>query len=132
MENLNISEEEASKLASLSRGYGYGYQLLGHLYFERRKIDDELLFEYDKGLRMNSYEKIYSSVGETERKILATLIGVSEKKTSNVLIETGLNNKNYSVYRERLIQKGIILSPRNGYICLALPRFSEFLKEQIY
>lgn len=127
---LNVDDETACELAKLSKGYGFGYQLLGHLFFEHKKIDDDLLLEYDQKLRINAYDKILSSVSESELKMLRSLIGVEKKKTSDILIETGFNNKNYSVFRERLINKGVIISPANGYVSLALPRFAEFLKEQ--
>lgn len=127
---LNVSDEIAMQLANLSKGYGFGYQLIGHLFFEHNKIDDELLRQYDEKLRINCYDKIFSSVSENQSRILYSLIGEEKKKTADIMLETGFNNKNYSVYRERLIQKGIVIAPSNGYLSLALPRFGEFLKTQ--
>lgn len=126
---LSINEETANQLADLSMGYGFGYQLLGYLYYNHRKIDDDLLFEYDRALRVNAYDKIYSSISENERKILLLLCNEKEVKVSEIMKETGFNNKNFSVYRGRLLMKGIILSSKRGYLSLALPRFKEFLTE---
>lgn len=127
---LSISDGLALQLAELSKGYGFGYQLIGHLFFEHGKIDDELLRQYDEKLRINCYEKIFSSVSENESRVLFALIDSEKKRTADIMFETGFDNKNYSVYRERLIQKGIVIAPANGYLSLALPRFAEFLNTQ--
>ena len=37
----------------------------------------------------------------------------------------------FSVYRDRLIKRGIIESPEYGKLLLKLPRFYEFLERQI-
>lgn len=128
---LGVNDETAVCLAKLTNGYGFGYQLIGHLFFERKVIDNSLLEKYDELLKINAYDKIWSSVGENERKIILSLFDSKETKTSDILLKTGLNNSNYSVFRDRLIQKGIVDSPRNGYLSLSLPRFKEFIQNNI-
>lgn len=49
-------------------------------------------------------------------------------KREEVLKLMGEQSGNYSVYRDRLIKRGI-LSARQGYISLALPFFAEYIKE---
>lgn len=124
---FDIDEETASKLAELTNGYGFGYQLVGHLFFERRILDETLIERYDELLKINAYDKIWSSISENERILVAALFNEKETKTSTILQITGFNNKNYSVYRDRLIQKGVIYPTRNGYLSLSLPRFKEFI-----
>lgn len=126
---LSVNEDTANRLAELSMGYGFGYQLLGYLYYNFREVDDKLLFEYDRALRVNAYDKIYAGLSENERKILNFLCKNKETKISNLMAETGFDNKNVSVYRERLLMKGVITSPKRGCLSLALPRFKEFLEE---
>lgn len=127
---LDIDEKTALQLAILSNGYGYGFQLLGYLFYEHKKIDDYLLNKYDDELRMNSYNKIYSTISENEKKILNEFIKEDIKKVADILKNTGFNDKNFSVYRDRLIQKGVLISPKFGYLSLALPRFKDFLKDE--
>ena len=125
--NLKLSDEEAFQLASLSKGYGFGYQLLGYLYFSHRKIDEELLEDFDYQLRINAYDKIWASVSENEKRILRTIGYREEAAVSEILLATGFGDKEFSVYRERLIQKGVAISPRRGFLSLALPRFAQFM-----
>ena len=40
--------------------------------------------------------------------------------------------KVYSVFRDRLIKKGIVDGSEHGYVTLALPRFEEYIKSYDY
>ena len=124
---FGVNDEIAYKLAELTNGYGFGYQLIGHLFFEKNILDETLVEKYDELLKINAYDKIWSSISENERKLVVSLFDEKETKTNVILQKTGFNNKNYSVYRDRLIQKGVINSTRNGYLSLSLPRFKEFI-----
>ncbi len=130
MSILGVDEATGKKLAALTNGYGFGYQLLGYLYFKHRKIDDELINQYDMSLRINAYNKIWSGVTPEERKIIACLKERGEESTANILKKTGFSSKLYSVYRSRLLQKGVLVSQNYGYISFALPRFREFVIEE--
>ena len=127
---LGTDPETSKRLASMTKGYGFGYQLLGHLYFEKRAIDDDLIGEFDYQLRINAYDKIWSSVSENEKKVLRALCGCEERAVSEIMAETGHNNKDFSSYRERLLQKGVVISKRRGFLSLALPRFDAFIALQ--
>lgn len=126
---LNLSEEEADRLASLSGGYGFGYQLLGHLYYEHPSIDEDLLEQYDYQLSVNAYDKIWSSLGEKERQILRLIRG-GEQSTSALPERIGVSPKAFSVYRERLLNKGLVLDPKRGVLTMALPRFDVFMDKE--
>ena len=128
---LKVDEKTAKELAVLTSGYGFGYQLLGHLFYNHRAIDSTLLDEYDKQLRINAYDKIFSSIGENEKRILYNLTKEEKRKTADILKDLSLSNKEYSVYRERLIQKGLVISRQHGYLSLSLPRFKQYLLEII-
>lgn len=130
MSVLNVNEQTGAALSELTNGYGFGYQLLGYLYYKHRKIDDELLSEYDMSLRINAYNKIWSGITAEEKKVMFCLQETGEATTANILASTGFSSKLYSVYRSRLIQKGIIVSKQRGSVSLALPRFKEYMKEE--
>jgi len=127
IKNLNIDPKTASELAKLTNGYGFGYQLVGYLYFKYKTINQDFLNEYDEQLKINAYDKIYSSISENERAIVKCFLKDNEVKTSYIMKLTKLPNNKYSVYRERLLNKGVVVSQRNGYLSLALPRFKDFL-----
>lgn len=125
-----MDEETANLLAGLCKGYGFWYQLLGYLFFRHRKIGDELLEEFDCQLRINAYDKIWSSASENERRIVKVLCGIDELSVASILAQTGIKEKAFSVYRERLIQKGVVVNKRRGFLSMALPRFDVFVEQQ--
>ena len=61
--------------------------------------------------------------------IVAGLLTEKEEyKREEVLKLMGEKSGSYSMYRDRLIKRGI-LNSRQGYISLALPYFGEYIKE---
>ena len=65
---------------------------------------------------------------EADRSLARLLTEKSEYQREEVLKLMGEQSNNYSVYRDRLLKRGI-LSARQGYISLALPYFAEYIKE---
>ena len=65
---------------------------------------------------------------EADRNLARVLTEKNEYKREEVLKLMGEQSGNYSVYRDRLIKRGI-LNARQGYISLALPFFAEYIKE---
>lgn len=47
-----------------------------------------------------------------------------------IIEKSKLDSKSFSLYRDRLIKKGVLTSKTYGYLCFTLPRFYEFLKKQ--
>ncbi len=127
---LGVDESTAKQLSELTKGYGFGYQLLGYLYFKHPSIDNELLEQYDSSLRINAYNKIWSSITGEERKVISCLKEKGEASTADILKKTGFSSKLYSVYRSRLLLKGVLVSKERGTVSLALPRFREFVIEE--
>jgi len=51
----------------------------------------------------------------------------SSVPVSIILERTGMKKEYFSRYRDRLIKKGILLSPMRGKLTFNLPRFKEFI-----
>ena len=132
-ELLNISKEEALLLAKETKGYAYAYQVLGHLVFERQnpKLDDKLYAKYDQYLEEYVYEKMYSELSSNDKIILKAFTSDDINSVDNLLLKSKMKKNVFSVYRDRLIKRGIIESPEYGKLLLKLPRFYEFLERQI-
>jgi len=129
---FNIDEDEAADLAKLTCGYAYAYQLLGYLLTKqgKTKVDDEILDLYDIYLSEYVYDKLWSELSSIEKNILKS-IGTNEIISVKELILKSNKNSSYiSMYRERLIKKGIIYSPEYGKVQFTLPRFSEYIKNK--
>ena len=132
-ELLNITKEEALLLAKETKGYAYAYQVLGHLVFEKQspKLDDNLYAKYDQYLEEYVYEKMYSELSSNDKKILRAFTSDDINSVDNLLLRSKMKKNVFSVYRDRLIKRGIIESPEYGKLLLKLPRFYEFLERQI-
>lgn len=132
-ELLNITKDEALLLAKETKGYAYAYQVLGHLVFEKQnpKLDDKLYAKYDQYLEEYVYEKMYSELSSNDKKILKAFTSDDINSVDNLLLKSKMKKNVFSVYRDRLIKRGIIESPEYGKLLLKLPRFYEFLERQI-
>lgn len=128
-DKLNIDVEEAIKLADITCGYAYAFQQLGILYFKKNNETlDDLLVDFKTELYSYSYEKIWEELSENERMFLLTMIEKREYKREEILKLLGNKENSYSVYRDRLIKKGLLI-PRQSYIKLSLPYFEEYMKD---
>ena len=127
---LNIDSGEAREMAKITKGYAYAFQELGVLCF--RKKADESLDDILPGLKSElfaySYEKIWEEMTEMDRFLAGLLTDKEEYKREEVLKLMGEKSGSYSMYRDRLIKRGV-LNTRQGYISLALPYFTEYIKE---
>ena len=125
---FKISEEEALELASFTKGYAYAYQVLGYLLYESGKnyIDDSLLASFDQYMQEYVYDKIWSEISTLDKRLL---LGFSDEtmQVDLLLKATGMEKNKFSVYRNRLIKRGIISSSSYGQLSLKLPRFLNFL-----
>lgn len=135
-ELLSIGDEEALKLAKLTKGYAYAYQVLGFLLFENHEktLTKKILAEFDQYMSDYVYDKIFSSLGLIEQNIILSFKSNLKVKVNEIEKLTSIEHNKFSVYRDRLIKKGIIFSPARGYLEFTLPRFKEFLlsKESVY
>lgn len=127
---FNISEKDALILAKATNGYAYAYQLLGNILFKNneKKLTKKILSDYDQALENNVYLKIWESLLSVEQKIMFAMVNSADVK--DILIETGLNNSKFQVYKKRLFNQGLINIKMRGKITFVLPRFKEFVAFQ--
>lgn len=127
-EILNVEKEEAVKMAKLTNGYAFAYQVLGYILFENdsKILNKKIIAEFDKYLREYVYEKIYYDLPETEKQFVIALASTTGE-ISKVMEELNMNKQNISQYRDKLLKKGIIVKNGWGKIAFALPRIKEYL-----
>ncbi len=127
---LHVDADEARRMAKCTKGYAYAFQELGVLYFKKREFEtlEDLIPDLKTELFTYSYEKIWEEMTETDRFLLSLLVEKEEYKREEVLDLMGDRAGNYSMYRDRLIKRGILES-RQAYISLALPYFADYIKE---
>lgn len=132
-EIFNFDTETAQKFAKQTKGYALGFQALGLLYWEHK---DELPYEkiltkYEELLDDFSYKKIWTSLSPVEKQILSVISTGKLFKSKEIREKINMPINSFSKYRERLINKGIIISPAHGILEFALPRFSSIINSYI-
>lgn len=130
-----ISFEKAKEMAALTGGYPFAFQVLGYLVWEARKSDPDsslmqVLPAFDQYLDEYVYSKIWSELSATDRKIVRAMADTKEENVTEIRSQLGMKPQEFSVYRKRLINKGVVFSPCRGEIRLALPRFGVFVRTQ--
>lgn len=126
---LDINTESAKELADITKGYAYAFQELGILCFERGIDDKEnIIADLKSELFAYSYEKIWEELTQGDRNFLNIFSDKDRCSREESLRILGNKSGNYSVYRDRLIKRGLIKAER-GQVELALPYFGEYLRE---
>ena len=134
---LKISTDDADRMAKLTKGYAFAYQVLGYLFWDKNikkklsKSIDDLLPEYDEYLESYVYEKIWSELSPKERDIISILSEDEDKKVADIREQLDMTSSQMSVYRDRLKKRGIINATNYGYISIKLPRFGEITRRWI-
>ena len=128
-ETLRVSREEAVKMAKLTNGYAFAYQVLGYVFFEsgKTKLDNSIVKEFDSKLREYVYEKIYYDLPNHEKKIANAMAELDTNKIAEIGKAAHLSTESLSQYRSKLLKKGIIVKSGWGEVSFALPRFKEFI-----
>ena len=127
---FGTANSAAKRLAELTCGYPYAFQLLGYLYWKSLNGGQEnYMEEYKVKLAENSYEKIWSECSRNDKSILRAMADSDEVevKVQDIRDSLKMTSNTFTTYRVRLMRKGLIKATSHGYIAFALPMFSEFV-----
>lgn len=134
---LRISHQQAEEIAWLTKGYSFAFQLLGYLAWNYLCENDNLelnvlLPSYDQFLAEFSYEKIWSELAPGEKTVLKKMAGIADShiKVQHLREELSMSSSKFGVYRDRLMEKGLIDGSEYGHVSFVLPRFHVFAQMQ--
>lgn len=127
---FGLSMPDAGRMADLTKGYPFAFQVLGYLYWNQRneKSLEDILPEYDQYLEDYVYSKIWLELSGTDRKVLLAMASTGHTKVIDIRNDLEMTSSGFSVYRDRLNRKGIISMVSYGHVDFTLPRFDEFVK----
>lgn len=134
MDIFELDMETAGTMAGLTKGYPFAFQVLGYLYWENRKTKaiEEILPEYDQYLEEYVYSKIWAETSAKDQAVLITMSQSGETRVKIIREKMNMTSAQFSPYRDRLKNKGILDTRTYGEISFALPRFAEFILTRIY
>lgn len=125
---LEIDEGESVKLAKFTCGYAYAYQVLGSLYFDKKKNEtlEDLVPHFDAILFGDSYDLIWKSLTAAEQDLVRLIVTSDSGKTSEIKASME-HPQGYDSLRQRLKNKHLINTEDRGYVRIDLPRFREYV-----
>ena len=128
-EVFDITEAQAAEMADLVRGYPYAYQVLGYLCYKKQEPYEEVIDEFDAYLGEYVYDKIWSELSGEDRNAITAIAKLDDGKVEEIRGVLNWSSGQFSVYRDRLMKKGLIASPMYGHLELTLPRFAEYVSQ---
>ena len=125
---FDIDDADAYRMADIVNGYSYAFQILGYLKWNNNgKELDDILPEFDYMLKEYSYDKIWSELSDTDKDVLSVIASEQRIQVKKLREQLNMSSSKFSVYRERLIKKGIIDTSVYGEVAIVLPRFNEYI-----
>ena len=124
---FELTDEEATEMAKETRGYPFAFQVLGYLCFKHNTVWHNVLPEFSLYLEEYVYEKIWSELSKGDKELLVAMAKTNDTKVEAIRKTIKKASNSFSVYRNRLIKKGLIISPEYGHLEFTLPRFIEFV-----
>ena len=130
---MDLSFDVAERMAFITKGYAYAYQALGKYMWDSKEKDlsEETLAVFDEVLADKVYKKIWSELAPKDQWYLKFLIKKDSMDATELLELTKTTHSEWSVPRARLKEKGVIDVSKRGTITLSLPRFREFILQQM-
>lgn len=137
-----INNENLNRLAKLTMGYSYAFQLLGYLVWKESKneitgqVINSILPDYKIELARNAYGKMFSELRPIQRKFLSVMAHSNDKvvKISYIIKKFHKPSNYVSVYRQQLLDSQLIQAPYRGALKFSLPYFKQFIldNESLY
>ena len=117
----------AAAMARLTRGYAFAFQVLGYLTWKHGYGSKKIMTEYRQYLEEYVYEKIWSGLSATDKRVLYGAAKVPDGKIREIRELLHMTTNSFNPYRKRLIMKGLIDGSEYGRILFTLPLFEEYV-----
>ena len=113
----------------MTLGYPFAFQVLGYFTFENNGDLARAIPQCRQYLEEYAYDKIWSELSEKETQILGVIAEEKCYFVKDLKEKLKMKPNMFSVYRDRLIRKGILTSEIRGKLEYALPFFDEYVLE---
>lgn len=138
MHGRSISDEAIHYAAAASQGYPFLTQLIGDFAWKATPNAPEIsLGDVQHGSQLakrrmgaNVHEPSLTDLSATDRTVLVAMAhDDAASKVSDLRQRMGLESQHFNVYRQRLIDAGLIYSTGHGHLDFALPYLRDYLRE---
>jgi hypothetical protein len=135
-----ISKDLCQKAAEATSGYPLMIQLVGYFIYKNSQAEKITKDDVEIGIqsakrKMGSmiYRPSLNDLSSTDKTFLAVMssFGDQEIPVRDIAMKMNVDLNYLSVYRDRLIKSGIVVSKSFGKLSFALPFLEEYLKEHV-
>ena len=124
---FNIDSDLAMKMAKLTRGYSFAFQVMGYFFWENGKDLDNVMGDYRDYLEEYVYDKVWAEMSPGDRKIALGIANCPNGRIKDIREYLDIQTNEFNPYRKRLIKKGIVNGDERGYVKFTLPLFEEYV-----
>ena len=124
---FKIESEQAAKMAELTKGYPFAFQVLGYLTWNHSGHYEAVIDEYEQYLSEFVYDKIWSELSQKDRIVARGIAETESGKIKEIREHLGMETNEFNPYRKRLIKKGIVSGETRGYVFFTLPLFERYV-----
>ena len=126
---LRISKEKALDMAKATKGYSFAFQVFGYFTYNNQGRYEDALPDIRQYLDEYVYDKIWMELTSKEMELLSTMAVLDITDAKSIKKSLQMKPNQFSVYRDRLIKKGILSGNRRGFLEFTLPFFDDYIKE---
>ena len=129
---FGIERDKAMDMAIITKGYPFAYQAMGKYVWEEEnhEVTESVLIKFDEALSHYVYKKMWSELSEKDKWFMSYIVQKDVMPVAELLEITKQKKNEFSQYRERLKDKGLIDVSDRGIIKTKLPRFDVFVKNE--
>ncbi len=131
-DTFQLDKSSAAAMAAMTKGYSFAFQVLGYLTWEAEGKFQNVISEYQRYLADYAYDKIWSELSDTDRKIAYGIASTPSTKVADIRTTLQIDTNHFNPYRKRLIRKGILNGNLYGNVEFTLPFFKEYILENYY
>ena len=126
---LGIDNKEAVRLAGLTKGYSFAFQVFGYFIYNNKGDYKAALPNIRQYIDEYVYDKIWTELSHKEKEVLAEISTNGNSSVKEIKQNLSLKPNEFSVYRDRLVKKGILDGSQRGKLSFSLPFFAEYFNE---
>ena len=138
--SINIDSSIVHDAAKSTNGFPYMIQLIGYYILKLSTGDNQIgSDQLEKAVSAASEEvdnkvlkAMLNPLSDMDITYLITMANIKGRiKTLDIEKELGVSHGTAQTYRKRLIESGVVFSPRRGELAFVLPQLANYLKRQI-
>ena len=126
--NLNLDRGQSVRMAQLTKGYSYAFQVLGYCMWENKNDYESSVNMMKQYLEEYVYDKIWSELSGKDKVVAYAIATTPTGKVKDIREKIDMKSNEFGPYKKRLIRKGIV-GDDDGYARFTLPLFDEFVQE---